>query len=56
MRTPVASKIAFGIAALVNVIRAAPPGTVVHWYPAGHALIEKAYLTAFAWLAQKLSA
>jgi dienelactone hydrolase len=41
--------------ALLNVIQAAPPGTVVHWYPSGHALTEKAYLTAFAWLARKLS-
>ena len=41
-------------AALLNVIHAAPSGTVVHWYPSGHALSEKAYLTAFAWLAQKL--
>jgi dienelactone hydrolase len=41
-------------AALLNVIHAAPPGTVVHWYPSGHSLTAKAYLTAFAWLAQKL--
>ena len=40
--------------ALLNVIEAAPTGTVVHWYPAGHALTEKAYLAAFAWLARKL--
>ena len=41
-------------AALLNVIHAAPSGTVVHWYPSGHALNERAYLTAFAWLARKL--
>jgi dienelactone hydrolase len=41
--------------ALLNVIQAAPAGTVVHWYPSGHSLTEKAYLTAFAWLAHKLS-
>jgi dienelactone hydrolase len=41
--------------ALLNVIHAAPPGTVVHWYRAGHALTAPAYTTAFAWLARKLA-
>jgi len=41
-------------AALVNVIRAAPPGTKVRWYDATHALNPKAYRDAFDWLAEKL--
>jgi hypothetical protein len=40
--------------ALENVVRAAPHGTVVHWYPAGHALNAKAYGAAFTWLLQRL--
>ena len=43
-------------AALLNMIRAAPKGTPVHWYAAGHALDEQAYRAAFAWLALKLGA
>jgi dienelactone hydrolase len=42
--------------ALRNMIRAAPPGTVVHWYPAGHALDLTAYRAAYAWLVAKLGA
>jgi dienelactone hydrolase len=40
--------------ALENMVRAAPAGTPVHWYPAGHALNAAAYREAFAWLASKL--
>jgi dienelactone hydrolase len=40
--------------ALENMIEAAPPGTVVRWYPAGHALTAAAYRNAFAWLLAKL--
>lgn len=40
--------------ALLNVIRAAPKGTTVRWYPAGHELTPQAYLDAFDWLAAKL--
>jgi dienelactone hydrolase len=40
--------------ALENFIQAAPHGTVVHWYPAGHALNATAYRTAFTWLLQTL--
>jgi len=40
--------------ALVNMIHAAPHGTVVRWYPAGHALNPRAYRDAFAWLIRKL--
>jgi dienelactone hydrolase len=40
--------------ALENVIHAAPHGTLVRWYPTGHALSAKAYDDAFAWLLQKL--
>ena len=42
--------------ALENVIHAAPHGTLVRWYPTGHALSAKAYDDAFAWLLQKLRA
>ncbi len=42
--------------ALENVIKAAPRGTLVRWYPTGHALSAKAYDDAFAWLLQKLHA
>ncbi len=42
--------------ALENVVRAAPHGTLVRWYPTGHALSAKAYDDAFAWLLQKLGA
>jgi len=41
-------------AALLNVIHAAPQGTVVRWYDAGHELNAAAYRAAFAWLASKL--
>ena len=41
-------------AALRNVIRAAPTGTTVRWYGAGHELAPQAYLDAFDWLAGKL--
>jgi uncharacterized protein len=40
--------------ALENMIGAAPHGTVVRWYPAGHALTAAAYRDAFAWLLAKL--
>ena len=41
-------------AALLNVVRAAPSGTSVRWYDAPHALNERAYRDAFAWLSKKL--
>jgi dienelactone hydrolase len=40
--------------ALMNMIDAAPKGTVVRWYDAGHELNASAYHAAFAWLASKL--
>jgi dienelactone hydrolase len=40
--------------ALLNMVHAAPAGTLVRWYPAGHALNAAAYRAAFAWLATKL--
>jgi dienelactone hydrolase len=40
--------------ALVNMIRAAPKGTLVRWYDAGHELNATAYHAAFAWLVSKL--
>jgi uncharacterized protein len=40
--------------ALQNIIDAAPPGTTVRWYRAGHALDNAAYQNAFTWLLQKL--
>ena len=43
-------------AALKNMIRAAPEGTTVRWYPARHELGAKAYLDAFDWLADRLGA
>jgi hypothetical protein len=36
------------------MIRAAPRGTIVHWYTAGHPLDAAAYRDAFAWLVRKL--
>jgi dienelactone hydrolase len=42
--------------ALLNMIRAAPRGTVVRWYAAGHSLNAAAYQAAFTWLARKLHA
>jgi dienelactone hydrolase len=41
-------------AALLNIVRAAPAGTTVHWYDAAHALDSAAYQDAFDWLARKL--
>jgi dienelactone hydrolase len=40
--------------ALLNMARAAPQGTLVRWYPAGHELNDKAYRAAFTWVAKKL--
>lgn len=40
--------------ALLNVVRAAPPHTVVRWYPLGHALNAAAFTDAVAWLASRL--
>ena len=40
--------------ALENVVNAAPRGTLVRWYPTGHALDAKAYGDAFTWLLQRL--
>jgi dienelactone hydrolase len=42
--------------ALLNMIDAAPRGTIVRWYPAGHGLNNAAYREAFAWLVNKLGA
>ena len=42
--------------ALTNMIDAAPTGTTVHWYPAGHALNGAAYRDATGWLETKLQA
>ena len=42
--------------ALLNIARAAPPGTRVRWYDAPHALDPRAYRDAFDWLQQKLRA
>jgi dienelactone hydrolase len=41
-------------AALLNMIHAAPSGTVVRWYDADHELDPAAYRTTFAWLVSKL--
>lgn len=40
--------------ALLNMAHAAPKGTPLRWYAAGHALTAKAYSDAFAWLQQQL--
>jgi dienelactone hydrolase len=40
--------------ALENVVHAAPRGTLVHWYRAGHALTKVAYDDAFTWLLEHL--
>jgi dienelactone hydrolase len=40
--------------ALLNIVHAAPSGTVVHWYKTKHALDTAAYHDAFTWLAGKL--
>jgi hypothetical protein len=39
----------------VNIARAAPSGTTLRWYNAGHALNRTAYRDAFDWLARKLA-
>ncbi|HZP71805.1 MAG TPA: hypothetical protein VFA97_00350 [Gaiellaceae bacterium] len=41
-------------AALDNIVHAAPKGTVVRWYPAGHALDAAAYRAAITWLLARL--
>jgi dienelactone hydrolase len=41
-------------AALVALARAAPPGTEVRWYPAGHLLNLQAFREQLDWLARKL--
>ena len=41
-------------AALVALARAAPRGTVVRWYTAGHELDAQVYLDQLAFLARKL--
>jgi dienelactone hydrolase len=41
--------------ALRNFAHAAPKGTSLRWYDASHALNERAYNDAFAWLQQRLS-
>jgi len=40
--------------ALLNVVHAAPPHTVVRWYPLGHALDAAAFGDAVTWLVGKL--
>jgi uncharacterized protein len=42
-------------AALLNIVHAAPHGTLVHWYDAPHQLDRAAYRDAFTWLVRKLS-
>jgi dienelactone hydrolase len=42
-------------AALLNIVRAAPPHTTVRWYPLGHELDSGAFTDAAAWLAQRLA-
>jgi dienelactone hydrolase len=41
--------------ALLNIVRAAPKGTGVRWYAAGHTLNNQAYRDAFAWLQRRLA-
>ena len=41
-------------AALAALARAAPRGTAIRWYDAGHALDVKAYREQLAWLTRKL--
>lgn len=43
-------------AALLNIVHAAPRGTVVRWYATGHALSTRAYADARSWLLRKLHA
>jgi dienelactone hydrolase len=40
--------------ALLRIAHAAPKGTTLRWYDAGHALTRRAYRDAFDWLARKL--
>ena len=40
--------------ALENIVRAAPPQTVVRWYPLGHELDSAAFTDAAVWLVKKL--
>jgi dienelactone hydrolase len=40
--------------ALENIVHAAPRGTVVRWYPTGHALSALAYRAAIDWLLARL--
>ena len=42
--------------ALLNMVHAAPPRTLVRWYPAGHELNAAAYRAAFTWVVRKLGA
>ena len=42
-------------AALTAVARAAPAGTSIRWYDAGHALNARAYRDQLAWLARRLA-
>jgi len=41
---------------LLNMIHAAPRGTVVRWYAGGHALVPKAWRDALDWLLKQLRA
>ena len=41
-------------AALLNIVHAAPRGTLVRWYGTGHALSTRAYADARTWLLRKL--
>jgi uncharacterized protein len=41
-------------AALLAIAHAAPKGTTLRWYDAGHALTRRAYRDAYDWLARKL--
>jgi predicted esterase len=41
-------------AALENIVHAAPPGTTVRWYDAGHALDATAWHETERWLLQRL--
>jgi dienelactone hydrolase len=41
-------------ASLLSAVRAAPTGTTVRWYEAGHGLNNAAHRDAFAWLVRKL--
>jgi dienelactone hydrolase len=43
-------------AALENIVQAAPPGTTVRWYDAGHALNARAWRDAARWLLGRLHA